>query len=246
MRKVFLLICFAFIAALPIYGGVNRDSLQAAVAEELQDKIFRGEILIHFPLVVFPLDSAGGDVAWIPIPEMGFRFTPTISFRGGWFAFPIRLMGMFPFTDDWVALGDASVSFEAHIPPVHAGVHYRFMRGKVYPVKGEGYAHITGIDLGIPIEGLSGTGVSLDWITYAKLEIGRTYQQSGISWDYYDGNVLTLSPYWTFSPGDYGEITLAYRFPLLQTFKGYDDETQATYDVGKGSFSMVEFRYVYP
>jgi len=244
-RSVGLLVIFLALSSCA-FAGVNRDSLQAANAEHLQNKLFRGEILVHFPLALFPLDSTGGDVTWFPVPEMGFRFTPTLAFRGGWFAFPVRVMGMFPFADDWAALGDASVACEVHVPPVHAGVHYRFLRGKIYPVSGDFFAHIAGVDLGIPLEGLSGSGITLDWIAYAKLEIGRTYRQNGISWDYYDGNVLTLAPYWSFSPGGYGEITLLYRFPVLQKFKGYDDETQATYDTGKGSFSLIEFKYVYP
>ncbi|MCD6501656.1 hypothetical protein J7L01_03570 [bacterium] len=229
------------------FSGVNRDSLQIATADEMQNKLFRGEILIHFPLALFPLDSAGGDVTWFPIPEMGFRFTPTVGFSGGWFAFPIRVMGMFPFADDWAALGDASVGCGVHVPPFHAGVHYRFLRGKIYPVKGNVHAHIAGIDLGIPIDRIKGTGVALDWVVYSKLELGRTFTDNGITWDYYDGNALTLAPYWSFSPNGYGEITLTYRFLLLQKFKGYDDETQATYNVGKNNtISLIEFRYVYP
>jgi hypothetical protein len=238
----------SLIILIPIcaFAGVNRDSLQIATADELQDKLFRGEILVHFPMMLFPVDSAGGDVTWFPVPEMGFRFTPTINFGGGWFAFPIRVMGMFPFADDWAALGDASAGCEVHVPPVHAGVQYRFMRGKIYPVKGDFYAHIVGIDLGIPVDMMEGTGVALDWIIYTKLEIGRTFTDNGVTWDYYDGNLLTLSPYWRFSPGDYGEITLKYRLSLLQNLKGHNDESQAIYDVGNSDFSLFEFSYVYP
>ena len=245
MRKIFVIILL-FGVSVSVFAGVNRDSLQAAIADSLRNKLFRGEILIHFPLVVFPLDSAGGDVTWIPVPEMGFRFTPTIGFQGGWFAFPIRVMGMFPFTDDYAALGDASIACEAHVPPYHAGVHYRFMRGKIYPVKGNFIAHIAGIDLGIPVSGLGGSGIAVDWLFYTKLEIGRPFYQNERSWDSYEGNTLTVAPYWSFSPGGYGELTLAYRFTILQNFEGYDDETSATYVVGKQSISLIELRYVYP
>ncbi|GEM_PF-2013654 len=246
MKYKMLALLFILCISQSSIAAVNRDSLQAAIADEQQDKAFRGEILVHFPLVVIPIDSVGGDVVWFPIPEMGFRFTPTIAFTGGWFSFPLRLMGMFPFTDDWVALGDGSIGCEVHVPPVYAGLEYRFLRGKIYPIKGEVYSHIVRIDLGIPIEGWNGTGVALDWAVYSKLELGRTYRENGISWDYYDGNILMLVPHWSFSPGGYGELTLGYRFPLMQKFKGYDDDTQATYDVGKGSFALIELRYVYP
>ncbi|RKZ29967.1 hypothetical protein DRQ36_07030 [bacterium] len=245
MRAIIIVI-FLFCIVSAVFAGVNRDSLQAAIADSLRNKLFRGEILIHFPLVVFPLDSASGDVTWIPVPEMGFRFTPTIGFRGGWFAFPIRVMGMFPFADDYAALGDASIGCEVYVPPYHAGVHYRLMRGKIYPVRGNFIGHIAGVDLGIPVSGLGGSGVSIDWVFYTKLELGRTFQQSGVNWDSYKGNTLTVAPYWSFTPGGYGELTLAYRFTILQSFEGYDDETSATYEVGKQSISLIELRYVYP
>jgi len=241
-----LLVLFILLAVGSASAAVNRDSLQAAVAESLQSKLFRGEILVHFPLAFFYLDSAGGDVTWFPVPEMGFRFTPTIGFRGGWFAFPVRVMGMFPFADDWVALGDVSAGCEVHVPPVHAGIHYRFLRGKIYPVKGNIIGHVVGFDLGIPVSGLGGSGVIVDWLVYTELELGRTFTQNEISWDAYDGSALTVAPYWKYSPGNYGELTLAYRFSLLQHIKGYDDESGATYDVGRQSVSLIELRYVYP
>jgi len=228
------------------FAGVNKDSLQEARAESLQTKLFRGELLVHFPLIVFPVDSAGGDPVWFPIPEMGFKFTPTIPFKGGWFAFPVSILGMFPFADDWAALGDASAGIEVHVPPVHAGMHFRFLRGKIYPVKGEMYGHILGIDLGIPVANLGGSGVTVDWLVYSKFELGRTYKQNDIDWDYYDGNALTISPYWTFSPGGYGDLTLSYRFSVLQAFKGYDDESGISYSVSEQSISLVELKYVYP
>lgn len=246
MRYIIIIFALSLIFAGSVSAGVNRDSLQAAIAESLQTKLFRGELIMHFPMTVFPLDSAEGDVTWFPVPEMGFRFTPTIGFRGGWFAFPIRVMTMFPFADDWVALGDASAAVEVHAPPYHAGLHYRFLRGKIYPVKGELIGHVVGVDLGIPISGLDGSGITLDWLVYTRLEIGRTFTESGIAWDSYEGNALTLVPYWNFSPGGYGELTLAYRFSILQDFKGYDDESGATYEVGKQSVSLFELRYVYP
>ena len=243
-RLTILLIVLVASAAL---GGVNRDSLQAALADSLRDKLIRGEVLIHFPLMVFSVDSAEGKATWFPIPEMGFRITPTIGFKGGWFAFPIRIMAMFPFTDDYAALGDASVGVETHVPPFfHGGLSYRFMRGKIYPVSGEMYAHIIGLDLGLPIQNLKGSGIALDWIVDTEVELGNPYTDNEITWDAYRGNALTLAPYWSFSPGGYGEATLAYRFTIFQNFEGYDDETQATYAVGKQSVNLIELRYVYP
>lgn len=246
MKYTFIIIILLIFTS-SLFAAVNRDSLQAAIADSLQDKFLRGEILIHAPLMVFPLDSADGNVTWFPVPEMGFRLTPTIGFHGGWFAFPIRIMGMFPFTDDFAALGDASVGAEVHVPPFfHGGLSYRFLRGKIYPVEGEMYAHVIGLDLGLPIEELQGSGVTLDWIVDAQVELGRTYTENDISWDAYEGNALTLKPYWTFSPGGYGEMTLAYRFSILQNFEGYDHETQATYTVSRQSVNILEFQYIYP
>ncbi|HHS50946.1 MAG TPA: hypothetical protein ENN07_07515 [candidate division Zixibacteria bacterium] len=244
MNRAILLLLVFLLAVSTFLAGADRDSILAVRAEELRHELIRGEILIHFPLAVFPLDSVGGRVTWFPLPEMGFRFSPTIPFTGGWFEFPLRIMGMFPFTDDWAALGDASLGCEVHVPPVYAGVSYRFLRGKIYPLKGNVYAHIAGVDLGIPVEGWSGTGIAVDWILYTKLEIGLTEETS--YWDWYDGNILTLAPHWSFSPGRYGRATLTYRFPLMQKLTGYNDNTGATYDVGKGSFSLIEFKYVYP
>lgn len=245
MKKHYLAIVIIIFSAM---GAVNRDSLQTAIAESLQTKLFRGEILVHFPLVIFQTDSALGDAKWFPIPEMGFRFTPILAFKGGWFAFPFRVTGMFPFTDDYAALGDASIGCEVNVPPYHAGLSYRYLRGKIYPIKGEAYAHIAEVDLGIPVQGLQGTGVAINWIIYTKIEIGTTITSTGrnIKWDYYDGNALTLSPYWKFSPGGYGEITLSYRFPILQNFTGYDSDLGGSYIVNKSDFSMIEFRYVFP
>jgi len=251
MRNLLIIIAIAIISTCAL-AGVNRDSLQAAMAESMQDKLVRGEILVHFPLMVFPLDSADGDVTWFPVPEMGFIFTPTIGFEGGWFAFPIRVLGMFPFTDDYAALGDASAGCEVHVPPFfHGGLSYRFMRGKVYLGEDQKYthhmnAHIVGLDVGLPIEQLKGSGVVIDWIIDTQVDLGGTFTQNGTEWDSYSGNALTLMPYWCFSPGGYGKLRLAYRFSILQHFEGLDDETQATYIAGQQSVNLIELRYTYP
>jgi len=246
MRNLLIIIAIAIISTCAL-AGVNRDSLQAALADSMQDKLVRGEILVHFPLMVFPLDSADGAVTWFPVPEMGFIFTPTIGFEGGWFAFPIRVLGMFPFTDDYAALGDASAGCEVHVPPFfHGGLSYRFMRGKVYPVRGDFQAHIVGLDLGLPIQQLKGSGVAVDWIIDTQVELGRPFSDNEITWDSYSGNALTLMPYWCFSPGGYGKLRLAYRFSILQHFEGLDDETQATYIAGQQSVNLIELRYTYP
>jgi len=246
MRNILIILAILILTS-SLFSAVNADSLQAAIAESMQDKFLRGEILVHAPLMVFPLDSADGKVTWFPVPEMGFRLTPTIGFHGGWFAFPIRIMGMFPFTDDFAALGDASAGAEVHVPPFfHGGLSYRFLRGKVYAVGGEMHSHIIGLDLGLPIEELQGSGVALDWIVNTEIELSGGFTDNDIKWDAYRGNAITLKPYWSFSPGGYGEMILAYRFSILQSFEGFDNETQATYQVGKQSVNILEFQYIYP
>ena len=243
MKRLISILILIIALSGAINAAVNRDSLQAALAEAQETEIFRGEILFHFPLFVVPTDTATEEYTWFPIPEMGFMFNPIVPFRGGWFAFPISLLGMFPFTDDWAALGDLSAGVEVHAPPYHAGLGYRYMRGKIYPIKGNIDAHFATADLGIPIKELGGSGIALEWLVYSKVESGVEFGTG--RWNSYDGSAILLKPYWTLSPGGYGDLTLAYRFSIYENFRGYNNLGE-TYNVEDQGFSTLELRYVYP
>ncbi|MBN1756109.1 hypothetical protein JW877_07865, partial [bacterium] len=92
MEKIHFIV-FQFLLILCISGlwGVSlaHDSTRSPSMEIPAPALFRGSILTHLPLLVFPLDSTGGSVAWVPIPEMGVIITPSFKTENYQFEFPI-------------------------------------------------------------------------------------------------------------------------------------------------------------
>ena len=212
--------------------------------------LFRGKISIYFPFGAVPRDTTGRHFFWIPVPEMGFKFTPTIRFKSGrgWWEFPVHIMTFFPFLDEYGALGDVSVGAGFAAPPAYRmGIYYRFMAGSFYPVDGAFYGHIVGADVSVPIKGVSIGGAKLDWVVFFKFDMGKKYvSASGRKiYDHYEGSVFSIAPYWKF-PLKYGEILLAYRVVLGSTITGADSEKNDAHRVQTRTASMIEFEYTYP
>ncbi len=223
--------------------GFEDDSVNVA-----SPPIFRGMMVVHFPLAALPRDSIGGSYFWIPIPEMGFSFCPTIQFpeKNGWWEFPIHILTFFPFLEKYGAMGDVSIGAGFQVPPYYKmGIAYRFIEGKFYPVGGSFYAHIAETDFKLPIKGLPGTGVKFDWIMQTKLKMTAPYTSDGKSYDRYQGSAFAVAIYWKFNL-KYGQLTTSYRVVLGSKIVGTESQKQTSYQVRTRSVSAFELEYTYP
>ena len=236
-------VIFAAAVVLAALGEVRADGDSLAYPQ-----LFRGKITVYFPFAAVPKDTTGHNFFWLPVPEMGFQFTPIIKFKSGrgWWEFPVHIMTFFPFLDRYAALGDVSVGAGFAAPPSYRmGIYYRFMAGSFYPVDGRFSGHIAGADISIPIKGLSVGGAKLDWVIFFKFDMHKTFVSTKKVYDHYEGSVFSIAPYWRF-PLKYGTITLAYRVVLPSNLTGADTGKNNTYTVRTHTFSMIEFEYIYP
>ena len=244
----FFLLKSALIAALILFT-IFEPGYCASAAESLDTpQIFRGKILMHFPLGAFPADSAGGSYIWLPIPEMGFTFCPTIKFKqgGGWWEFPIHIMTFFPFLEKYAALGDVSFGAGLQAPPLyHFGISYRFIQGKFYPLNADFHAHIVQSNLALPIIGFSGAGVKIEWLVSSRFDMDTPYTTDEINYDHYEGSVIAIAPYWKF-PLKYGQISIAYRVVVSTSLTGTETQKQNTYSLETRTVSAFEIGYTYP
>lgn len=210
--------------------------------------LFRGVFIVHFPLAALPSDSIGGSYIWMPIPEMGFSFCPTVQFpaKNGWWEFPIHIMTLLPFIEKYAALGDVSFGAGFQFPPLYKmGIAYRFIEGKFYPVDAKFYAHIMEADIALPVKGFSGAGAKLDWIINTNLDLGSPYVSQNKTYDHYSGSAFAIAPYWNFKM-QYGTLTLTYRIVLTSSIVGTESQKQNSYTVRTRSVSALELNYIYP
>ena len=210
--------------------------------------LFRGVFSIHFPLAALPADSVGGSYIWIPIPEMGFLFCPTVPFpkNNGWWEFPIHIMTLFPFLEKYAAVSDISFGAGFQVPPMYRmGISYRFIEGRFYPVSGKFYAHIAEANIAIPVKGFSGAGAIFDWIIASNLDLGSPYVSQDKQYDRYTGSAFAIAPYWNFKMR-YGRLRLSYRIVLASSIVGTESQKQTTYKVKTRSVSAIEVNYTYP
>lgn len=211
--------------------------------------IFRGILIAELPLTVIPVDSTSGGPIWIPVPEMGFAFHPTIRFKDGmgWWEFPANIMTFAPFLDKYGAIGDISIGAGFEAPPVYRfGIRYRYLTGVVRPVNGRFNANAFVVDVALPIQGFTSSGVRFEWVADFKLDMDRNCLAGEVvKYHYFSGTFLTLVPYWRFRPG-YGEITLAIRIVLSHKITGTDTQTHSSYRVKNTSITMGEITYTFP
>lgn len=247
-RKNFTLFRLETAVLLIVISGL----LFSCAAEEMEKieppPLFRGAILVHLPFAALPADSAGGSYMWIPIPEMGFSFCPTVQFpaKNGWWEFPIHILTFCPFLEKYGAIGDISIGAGFQVPPLYRmGVAYRFIEGRFYPLKGQFYAHIIEADIALPVKGFSGAGAKVDWIFSTNLDISAPYTVEDESYDHYEGSAFAIAPYWKFKL-KYGQLTLAYRIVLSSNIVGVSTGKQTTYKLKTRSISALEINYTYP
>jgi len=230
-----------FILTSTAFAGENNDKLESPA-------LFQGKIIMHFPIGALPRDSTGTSFFWMPIPEMGFNFCPTIPFDegDGWWEFPMHVMAFFPFLEKWGALGDISIGAGFQAPPLYRmGIAYRFMSGRFYPLEASFYTHIAEVDISLPIRGFSGAGAKFDWIITCNLDMNKPYTSDGKAYDHYEGTLFTIAPYWKFDI-KYGIITLAYRLVVSSKLTGTDIGKNTSYEMKTKSVSAIEVDYTYP
>ncbi len=243
-KILLLMLLFLFCGTISVWGN-EQDSVKIPISPP---PLFRGVFVVHFPLAALPADSVGGSYIWIPIPEMGFSFCPTVPFpaNNGWWEFPIHIMTLLPFLEKYVAIGDISFGAGFQFPPLYRmGIAYRFIEGRFYPVSGKFYAHIIEADIALPIKGFSGAGAKLDWIMNSNLDLGSPYVSQNEAYNRYQGSAFAIAPYWKFKM-QYGRLTLAYRIVLTSSIVGTESQKQSSYTVKTRSISALEINYTYP
>lgn len=243
-HKFLLLILLLLLCSVPTSGD-ETDTVSVSISPP---PLFRGVFVVHLPLAALPADSVGGSYIWIPIPEMGFSFCPTVPFpaNNGWWEFPIHILTLAPFIEKYAAIGDISFGAGFQFPPLYRmGIAYRFIEGRFYPVNGKFYAHIAEADIALPVKGFSGAGAKLDWIMSTNLDLGSPYVSQNETYNHYQGSAFAIAPYWKFKMR-YGRLTLAYRIVLTSNIVGTESQKQSSYTVRTRSISALELNYTYP
>ncbi|MCD6594692.1 hypothetical protein J7L68_03345 [bacterium] len=220
---------------------------------QTEDKIispplFRGKLIVHFPIGAFPRDTTGSHFFWMPIPEMGFQFNPIIKFDSGkgWWEFPVHILTFFPFLDKYAALGDISIGAGFQAPPLYKfDIGYRYIAGRFYPLDAKFHGHIAELDIALPVKGFSGAGAKFEWVISSAFDMNKTFVSTNKVYNHYEGSVFAIAPYWNFHL-KYGTILLAYRLVLSSKLSGTDTEKDYVHQIRTSTVSSLEFDYTYP
>ncbi len=211
-------------------------------------KILQGMLTLDMPFITLPNDSGMSTNLWVPIPEMGFAFVPSIPFENGYgyWEFPIHAASCFPFLEEWVALSDVGVGAGFEIPPVYKLlISYRYISGRYYPIDARFNAHIASIDVKVPVRQIPNVGVRFEFATSVRATLGKPYFKDGAYYDLYEGHAFAIVPNWKF-PLKYGNLVLAYRVIFGADITGTDATKNNSYKAGSGTPSSLEIQYVYP
>ena len=212
---MFVVLCSA------VFGLKTGDSLQTTLVDNdslgMTPAFVRGRLILHAPLMTFNIDSTGGDKSiWVPGPEFGFVFTPTMTFKDYYLEFPIGLQTIPPFLDKWGALGD--FYFGASMRTYDGlgfGMSFRYLRAKYYPEALLVNGYMWTLDLGFPIKKINMRGIKFDWLISADME----YFTGSRPIKRYDGSAMFLTPYWQFDLSQ-GNIEMNVRMMFYSNFRG--------------------------
>ncbi|MBN2542443.1 hypothetical protein JXI42_06210 [bacterium] len=237
---------------LVVFGAVafafaqEEDTLETPSLLIPKPALFRGTMSSHLPLIVVPLDSAGGRFTWFPIPEIGVVLTPSFKTRNYQFEFPVTVKALFPFLDYYGTLSDLSVESIWRVSnDLSFGGEYRLIRGRFQPLDGKFITHVASLDIGIPIQDFYLSGLKFEWAVSTSIEFSSGFREQDKINKEYKGSVIIITPYWRFRTR-YGNIYISFRSVLSSKINRVilaSDEVEPT---KSESIYSLEISFIYP
>ena len=210
--------------------------------DSTENNLVHGELSLHLPLTVFPVDTVSNKFTWFPVPEMGFKISPIFELDEVSVAFPMTFRSFTPFLNEYASLNDITIgAYLNFLEKYYAGVNFRSLIGDIYTTPGEFSAQLFVLDIGIPIENFKVKGFKFEWLASSTIKFVAPQFQ----YDHYQTSIVFFTPYWSFEL-DEGRLIASFRTTIGGNFTGTNRSTGESYTGKPDYVSMVTLKYVYP
>ncbi len=238
--KFFLISLVVIILPTIIFSYENKVTPENKVPPE--DYLIHGELSLHLPLTVFPVDTISNRFTWFPIPEMGFKIEPVLELDEYALSFPMTFKSFTPFLNEYASLNDITVgAYLNFLEKYYAGVNFRSLIGDIYATPGDFCAYIFVLDIGIPIENFKVKGFKFEWLSSSTI----SFVSPSLKYNRYETSVVFFTPYWSFELPE-GRLIASFRTTLAGNFTGMNSSTGESYTGKPDYISVLSLHYVYP